>query len=201
MQRRHCSSSLFLLITIFYSSNLNLALSLFLLTTVLFLTIQKQHLSLSLFLLITIFTIRRRHLLLSLLMQIYYFVTAGYQGRWRAGLPDQGNHRRRRRYPSHTQVPHWEEGRGRHTRTYQEYLKEEGRGRRTRTYQEYLKEKGRGRCTRTYQDYLKEEGRGRHIRCVLHFYSGYALFWTTTVYNTIKYFLDLQLFDELCFLV
>ena len=46
MQRRHCSSSLFLLITIFYSSNLNLALSLFLLTTVLFLTIQKQHLSL-----------------------------------------------------------------------------------------------------------------------------------------------------------
>ena len=174
-----------MLITIFYSSNLNLALSLFLLTTVLFLTIQKQHLSLSLFLLITIFTIRRRHLLSSLLMQIYYFVTAGYQGRWRAGLPDQGNHRRRRRYPSHTQVPHWEEGRGRHTRTYQEYLKE----------------KGRGRCTRTYQDYLKEEGRGRHIRCVLHFYSGYALFWTTTVYNTIKYFLDLQLFDELCFLV
>ena len=41
---------------------------------------------------------------------------------------------------------------------------------------EYLKETGRGRCTRTYQDYLKEEGRGRHIRCVLHFYSGYALF-------------------------
>ena len=40
------------------------------------------------------------------------FLLARYPRRRGAGHPDQGNHRRGRRYPPHPQVAHREEGRG-----------------------------------------------------------------------------------------